>query len=447
MTRSKEYYMEFIQNFLNGENKYIEFKEKYTKNILKTISAFSNYHDGTIVIGVSDNKQVVGVLNPIQMRLNIENTINDSIRPRPDFEVSEKVIDNRTVLVFKIYKGQYTPYIFEGRSYRRADTSTVPVEKHEYDELVLYGRNLSYEELEYEAIELKFDKLAGLLTEKLGIYEMNRDILKSLELIKQEKWTNAAAFLADKNTFDDLGIDMIVYSDNDMTLIKDRVNLRRLSILSYFDAAIEFYKKHINQGDIIRGAYRKSLSEVPFEAYREAVANAIIHRDYSRGGNCRIEIFENRIEITSIGSLPIGISEEEFRNGIFSKVRNKIITNVFLRCGIIEKMGTGIRRMIIAYKDYSNKPLLKVFQNSVQVILPKIGIEKLAVNERSRLTYGEDKLVQFIKVEKQVTREQVEEFLNVKKTKATKMLRELFEKGVIVKIGVGKNTKYRGLDH
>jgi len=218
--------MEFIESILNGENRYIEYKERYTKGILKTISAFSNYHDGTIIIGVSDNGQIIGVDDPIQTRLNIENTINDSVKPRPDFEVYEKTIDNKAILVFKIFKGQFTPYVIDGKAYRRADTSTVAIEKHEYDELILYGRNLSFEELEYKGSELTFNKLGGLLTESLGVHHINEDVLRSLELINHEKWTNAAAFLADKNKFNDRGSDMIAYSDNDMTIIKDRMNLR-----------------------------------------------------------------------------------------------------------------------------------------------------------------------------------------------------------------------------
>lgn len=439
--------MEFIRSIWSGENKYIEYKERYTKGILKTISAFSNYHEGIIVIGVADNEQIVGVNDPVQTRLSIENTINDSVKPRPDFEIYEKTVGNATILALKIFKGQYTPYVVDGKAYRRADTSTVPVEKHEYDELVLYGRNLSFEELEYKGMALTFHKLGGLLSEKLGVHHVNEDVLRSLELINHEKWTNAAAFLADKNTFSDLGIDMIAYSDNDMTVLKDRINLRQSSVLEYFDAAIAFYKKHINQGDVIRGAYRKSFSEVPLEAYREVVANAIIHRDYGRGGNCRIEIFDDRIEVTSIGGLPIGISEEEFRNGTFSNVRNKVIANIFLRCGIIEKMGTGIRRMKIAYKDYPEKPLLKAFQNSVQIVLPRVNFDKVVKEDKGQMTNEEEKLYQFIKVERLAAREQVEEFLSVKKTKATTLLKGLSEKGAIVKMGVGKNTKYRVLNY
>lgn len=437
--------MDFIESILGGESKFIEYKEKFTKSMLKTVSAFSNYHDGYIIIGISNGGQVVGVSNPGDIRLNIENTINESIIPRPDFEVCMKVMDNKTILVFKIYKGLHTPYITDGKAYKRANTSTVPVEKHEYDELVLYGRNLSYEELEYPGGKLTFRKLEELLQSKLGIRALDDDVLKSLELINDDKYTNAAALLADDNNFTESGLDLVVYLDDKMTVLKDRVNLKGKSIIEYFDAAMNFYYKHINQGDIIRGAYRYSHEEVPLEAYREAVANAIIHRDYSRRGNNRIEIFKDRIEITSIGGLPIGISEEEFVQGTFSNVRNRIIADVFFRCKIIEKMGTGIRRIRFSYKDYYERPIFKVFQNSIQIILPRIMIDKSSHvrEDLIQLSFEEEKLLNFITANNGVTRIQVEEYMNVKKTKATTLLNNLLANGLVKKVGTGKNTKYK----
>ncbi len=437
--------MDFIESIFGGESKFIEYKEKFSKSLLKTVSAFSNFHDGIIIIGISDIGQVIGVSDPYEIRLSIENTINDAIIPRPDFEVQSKTIENKTVLIFKIYKGLHTPYITEGKAYRRADNSTVPVEKHEYDALVLYGRNLSFEELEYPGSELTFRKLEELLQSKLGIRTMDEDVLKSLELINQNKWINATALLADENNFIESGLDMVMYLDDKMTMIKDRINLKGKSLIEYFDASMNFYHKHINQGDIIRGAYRYSHEEVPQEAYREAIANAIIHRDYSRRGSNRIEIFQDRIEITSVGGLPIGISEEEFIQGTFSNVRNRIIADIFFRCRIIEKMGTGIRRIRFSYKDHYEKPIFKVYQNSIQIILPRIMINnsnQVRENETD-LSVVEDKLLNFLKTNDGVTRNQVEEFMNVRKTKATSLLNSLLSRELVKKTGTGKNTRYK----
>ena len=437
---------DLLSVILGGETKYIEFKEKYSKSILKTVSAFSNYHDGKVIIGVTDSGQVVGVDDSKEMRLSIENTINDSIKPRPDFEVEIRVVENREILVFSIFKGTQSPYTLDGKAYKRSDTSTVSVDKFEYDELVLLGRNLTYEELEYGSSDLEFHNLGRLLSEKLNVGEINEDILKSLTLIRKEKYTNAAAILADRNNFSDLGFDLVRYADDSMLIFKDRVSLKSISVIEHYETAMMFYRKHINQGDIIKGAYRESYDEVPEEAFREAVANAIIHRDYSRRGNNRIEIFNDRVEITSIGGLPIGISEEEYKNGSFSNARNPIIADIFLRCRIIEKMGTGIRRIKFAYKSFGVEPLFKVYQNSIQIVLPRMSIEEQSASLTMmdvHLSLEEEKLVNYIKGSDGITRGDVESFLGVKKTKATKLLNTLVDKKVILKQGSGKNILYK----
>lgn len=431
---------------VSGESKYVEFKERYSKSMLKTISAFSNYHDGKVIIGVTDAGVVIGLDNPKEVRLNIENTINDSIKPKPNYEVESVVIENRTVLLFTIYKGYHTPYTIDGKSYKRSDTATVEIDKHEYDELILYGRNLTFETLEYAGGTLEFNRLAQLFADKLGIVNFSDDVLKSLELIQKGHFTNAAAILADKNPFTEIGIDFVSYADQSMLLFKDRISLKAVSAIEQFDTAMLFYKKHINQGAVIKGAYRESFDEVPEEAYREAIANAIIHRDYSRRGNNRVEFFSDRIEITSIGGLPVGISQEEYINGNFSNARNRIIADVFMRCGMIEKMGTGVRRIKNAYRAFSVKPEFKIFENSIQVILPRFNIES-HVNESMEglmnLTAEEEKILNFIKSGNGISRLEVETFMQVGKTKSTNLLNSLMVKKAIIKIGVGKNTLYK----
>lgn len=429
----------------DGETRYVEFKEKYTKSILKSITAFANYHDGRILVGIADSGLITGVENTKETRLSIENAINDNVRPRPDYEIIEEIIEYKRVICIQVYKGLHTPYIFDGKAYKRSDTSTVPVEKHEYDELVLYGRNLSFEELEYSAQVLEFTKLKGILARKINLSEMDSNVLKSLELIKDNKYTNAAALLADQNAFAGVGVDFVVYADDSMMAIKDRISLSCVSVLEHFDTAMLFFRKHINQGEVINGAYRELAPEVPEVAFREAVANAIIHRDYSRNGNNRIEFFNDRIEITSIGGLPIGISKEEYINGNFSNSRNRIIADVFLRCRIIEKMGTGIRRIKFSYAQHREKPTFRVFDNTIQIILPKINAQNLDVQENLPLNSSneEEKLYNYIKASYGVTRSEVEAFMGIKKTKATGLINRLAEQNAIYKTGLGKSTIYK----
>jgi ATP-dependent DNA helicase RecG len=269
--------------------------------------------------------------------------------------------------------------------------------------------------------------------------------MKSLELLRNNQYNYAAAILADRNTLRNQGLDLICYRDNSMLVMKDQMRLSQISVLEQYEKAMLFYQKHINQGERIEGAYRKSVEEVPEVAYREAVANAMVHRNYSRQGNNRIEFFEDRIEIVSIGGLPVGISKEEFAGGNFSHVRNRVLANIFLRCGIMEKMGTGIRRIKMAYRESVRKPEFNALENSIQIILPRLSYEETnlgVLEDRDALSVDEETALNYIRSVKGVQRSDIEGLLGIKKTKATELLNRLIEKNVVKKTGSGKGTRY-----
>lgn len=428
---------------VGGENKYLEFKEKYSKTLLKTVSAFSNYHTGQIIVGISDYGDIIGCSPSQEQRLSIENAINDSIIPRPDYEIEVVEYKGVEILVITVYKGELTPYTLDNKTFRRMDTSTVPVSRNEYKELILHGKNITFEDMPYEG-ELRFSKLTDLLINQLDVSIVDDNVLKSLGLIDNGKYNNAAGLLADKNCFEESGYDMVVFKDIALTEIVDSIRLKSCSIIEQFDTAMLFYAKHINKGELIKNAYRISLEDVPEVAYREAVANSIIHRDYLKNSKNRIEIHPDRIEIVSIGGLPIGMTESDFKAGTYSNCRNKICADIFYRCKMIEKMGTGIRRIKRAYSKYNVKPEFIAYEGSVVVVLPRI-LESLHVKEEHEvfLTPEEEKLLHFIKISDGVMRSQVEEYMNVKKTKATTLLNSLLNNRLIIKFGNTRNTKYK----
>lgn len=428
-----------------GEHKYQEFKERYVKGMLKTVSAFANDHDGRIVIGVSDNGRVLGVEDSKSARLQIENAINDSLRPRPYYEVDTYVYDGKEVLVFTIFKGDRTPYLCQKKAYQRMDTSTVEADKDRYDELVLFGRNLTFEELVYEADNVTFATLENKLSEALNIGSLDENVLRSLELLSSEGYNTAAGLLSDKNRFTRIGLDIIKYRDNKMTVMDDRVSLSGTSILEHYDQSLQFYRKYIRNMDIIKSEKRQSFAQVPLVAYREAVINALIHRDYRKQGNNRIEFFEDRIEILSVGGLLSGVSKEEFIKGSYSSLRNRIIADIFFRLGYIEKMGTGIRRIKESYAEYSCKPVIDVMQNSIRIELPFIDESNLSseaeVNKPE--VYGElARLYNFIQANDSVVRADVESYMNIGKTKAVSLLSQLVDMGLVERSGSAKTTKY-----
>jgi ATP-dependent DNA helicase RecG len=238
--------------------------------------------------------------------------------------------------------------------------------------------------------------------------------------------------------------------------IADKLDLKNLSILEQFYRSMDFFQKHIQVSERINGPYRETIEEVPIVAYREAVSNAIVHRDYMHPGAIKVEFFNDRIEITSPGGLPPNITEEEYIDGRISIIRNRVVTDIFLRLNIIEKLATGIRRIKEHYVDNVQKPVFDVKQNSIRIILPKNqrsdldNSEKMSnqVNEREvhvytkNLLQNENLIIEYIFENGSITRHEAESLLFVKKTQTVKILNLLIEKNLITKVSKGKNIRY-----
>ena len=439
-----------MAKFFSEETRNLEFKREYTKNILKTVSAFANYHDGEILIGIDDDLNIVGIDDYIYLKLKLENAINDNISPKPYYEIHNKEIEDKNIIILKVYRGENTPYLYNDKAYKRMDTSTIAVDTYDYENLILYGRNLGFDELYYKDNNLEFSYLNKILREKLDLGIMSKDILKTLGLIKNEKYVNAAALMADNNPFSHTGMSLIKFEANSVSNIKDRLFLKNTSILEVYNKSMDFYDKHINTSEIIKGAYRKTIEQVPIVAYREAVANAIIHRDYKIEADTRVEIYDNRIEIISPGGLPIGITEEEYLDGRISVSRNKLIADIFFRLGIIERLATGIRRIKEHYRKFNVKPDFLISKNAVKIVLPFTDIIDLnservkeSTNDyRNELSNSERIIVEYIKDNKQINRINAEQILGLKKTYTVEILNSMISKGIIRRVGKGRGTVY-----
>jgi len=167
---------------MRKESKEIEFKEKITKSYLKTVSAYSNYKNGKIIFGINDSGEVIGIEKIMENKLSIENTINDSIKPKPEYTLDVEKIDGKSCIVLDVKKGDFPPYYYNGKAYKRNDTSTIEVDTVELNRLILQGSNLDYEVIEIENEKLEFKFLEKKMKEVVGIKELNLDILKTLNL-------------------------------------------------------------------------------------------------------------------------------------------------------------------------------------------------------------------------------------------------------------------------
>lgn len=412
------------------ENKYLELKATITNTFLKTVSAYSNFGDGEIIFGVNDDGTICGIENVNQVRLDIENKINDSISPKPEFEIM--VDDFNKLLRLLVHEGEYKPYLYKGKAYRRSDSATIEVDQEELKRLVLEGSNLSFEEIASEETALSFQKLTAKLQEKLELSAVSDDVLRTLGFFtKDKRYNNAAALFADKNGF--YGVDMARFG-NSINEIMDRETIAGVSILKQYDAAVNMIKRYY-QYEEIAGIVRKTVELIPEIAYREAIANALIHRDWSMNAHIRILMFPDRIEIKSPGSLPKGLTAEEYENGEISCLRNPILGNIFFRMRYVEMFGTGITRIRHSYANAKIKPKFLITDNTISVVLP-------VISNTYRVTLEEERIIDLLENGKQLSSSEIAKASGYSKAKALRLLEVLKDKGYISVTGNGRGTKY-----
>ena len=412
------------------ETRIVEFKETITNTFLKTVSAFSNYDGGTVLFGIDDDGNIKGLPDVKQACLDIENKINDSITPQPDYTL--EIQNNDQTIKLTVKSGLQKPYLYKSKAYKRNDTATIEVDTLEFSRLVLDGKNIRFEELPCKDQELSFEILHRKLKETVRIENFDKDTLKTLNLYDDVNgFNNAAGILADKNHFP--GIDIVKFGEN-ISIIQKRSTFENVSVLEVYEKAIEVFRDYY-QYEVIQGADRKKMEKIPEAAFREAIANALIHRVWDVDSQIRVSMFDDRIEIVSPGGLPSGITEEEYLAGKLSVLRNRNLANVFYRLGFVEIFGTGITRIKQLYAEGLIKPDFEVSENAIKIVLP-------IFEKNADLT--EDEIVIYKLLSKTMLKpiSEVAPYVPFGKSKTTKLLKEMCQKGVITVEGKGKGTKY-----
>lgn len=413
------------------ETRILEFKETITNTFLKTVSAFSNYDGGEILFGVDDDGNIKGLSDVKQACLDIENKINDSISPQPNYTL--EIQNNEQTIKLSVKSGLQKPYLYKSKAYKRNDTATIEVDTLEFSRLVLEGKNIRFEELPCKDQELSFEILQSNLKEKIQIETFNKDTLKTLNLYDDANgFNNAAGLLADKNHFP--GIDIVKFGEN-ISIIQKRITFENTSVLGIYEKALSVFRDYY-QYEVIQGADRKMVEKIPEAAFREAIANALIHRVWDVDSQIRVSMFDDRIEVVSPGGLPSGITEDEYLSGKLSVLRNRTLANVFYRLGFVEIFGTGITRIKQIYSEASGKPSFEVSENAIQIVLP-------IYEENANLTEDEKVVYKLLSKNMLKSMSEIAPYISFGKSKTTKLLKDMEQKGVITIEGKGKGTKYR----
>lgn len=412
------------------ETRTLEFKETITNTFLKTVSAFSNYDGGTIYFGIDDDGNIKGLKDVKQTCLDIENKINDSISPQPNYTM--EIQNNDQTIKLTVKSGIQKPYLYKSKAFKRNDTATIEADTLELSRLILEGKNISFEELPCRQQELSFEILHRKLKEHIQIEAFNQDTLRTLNLYDNNNgYNNAAAILADTNHFP--GIDIVKFGEN-ISIIQKRATFENRSILEVYEKSIDVFRDYY-QYEVIQGADREKVEKIPEAAFREAIANALIHRAWDIASQIRVLMFDDRIEVISPGGLPSRITEEEYLSGKLSVLRNRNLANVFYRLGFVEIFGTGITRIKHLYEEGLIKPDFEVSENTIKIVLP-------VFEKNLNLTENEQTVYKFLSKTMLKPISEIAPYVPFGRSKTTQLLKGMEQKGIVVVEGKGRGTKY-----
>ncbi|MDA2935988.1 helix-turn-helix domain-containing protein [Patescibacteria group bacterium AH-259-L05] len=439
-----------------GESESLELKPSLSqiKEIIQTIAGLVNKNGGKIIIGAYSKGNILGLQIGKDTIERLTNKISTSLEPKIYPKIEVKEIDGKKIIIIEVSEAKEKPVFAFGRVFKRVGKSTLRMSRQEIERLIVEKKKVYWDEQICEEAALKDideEKIKWFL--RKAKYERNFNVepetpvgeaLERLGLIKNGKLTNAAILLFGKKPqrfflqaqtrcarFKGIKplefIDMKVFEGN---------------IINQRDDAVEFVKEHIKLHAKIVGIERVEKWEYPIEAIREAITNAICHRDYEISSNVQVRIFDDRIEVWGVGPLPNPLRLEDLKKKHDSILRNHLIGKCFFLIKFIEQWGTGTNRIIEeCLKHGLPEPLFEEITESLVITFWKTKLtekflEELNLNER------QIKAIEYLKEYKKITSKKYAELFKITERMARNDLKGLADKKVIQKRGVSDKLAY-----
>ena len=410
------------QNQLNdliklGEGFTVEFKRSITRDIGRELCAFANATGGYLLIGVSDSGDPVGVKNHNKLKSEIQSFARSM---EPPLVLDIESVGN--VLVISVPAQNSKPYSFAGKFYLRDGASSQQMSRDEIREFFFKEGVIHFDETPCELFKLDKDiepSKWSQFAKRANIPEDMSPIpaLENLHLLKNKKVTQAGAWLLadDITRFNISGnVSCALFMGNDKARILDRKDFSS-DVYSMIDSVMAYILSKINTELIIEQVKREERPELPEEALREAVVNALAHRDYRSTANVQVYIFQDRLVIVSPGGLPAGMIEADL--GKKSVPRNPLLFSILYRMNAVEHIGSGINRIHRACKDYGIKaPIVQVEENWVTLIFLRPATKKegtmQATMQATVQATREKEILSFCKTPK--SREEIQDYIKIK---------------------------------
>ncbi|RJS80480.1 transcriptional regulator [Methanophagales archaeon] len=445
---------EIRQMIENRETKTLEFKENFDKEAVETAVAFANTKGGVILIGVSDKGEIKGVQIGKSTLKNWANQISQSTEPSIIPDIFDRAIDKKHIIVIRITEFPIKPASLKGRCFRRVGNSNRVMTPQEIAQTHLHSTGVSWDRLpvsnasikdiDFKRVKRYIKKANETGRRKIQADENPSQVLEKLELIKEGKPTWAAILLFHKHPqrFLSQGVIHCGRFKEETIVIDDR--MIEGTIIEQVDETMDFIRKNINVRFVMTGKpAREEIWDYPLEALREAVINAVCHRDYTISSNTEVRIYDDKLIVWSPGGLPFGITLEDLYKPHASVLRNKGVGGVFYDMGWIEQWGSGIDKMRKACVEVGlPEPQFEEYQGFKVTFRKDIFTEeylhKLGLNER------QIKAVRYVKEKGKITNKEYYTINNISRQMATIDLANLVEKGIFMRTGkAGKGIAYQ----
>jgi len=440
-----------------GESNRVEFKEKLpkdSKKYVKTAVAYSNSQGGKLIFGVSDDRKIVGIDgDPFSVRDVIVNEISNLCNPQifPNSYVS--TIDDKNIIVIEVPPGTSRPYYItsegvDNGTYVRISASSRLAGPDTLRDLIMEGTNRSFDELDYidknnkTISDVSIQKLCSYLSSKSKKDATPTDLM-NMGLLKRSGGTltpSRAFMLLTDNPYPYARIQCARFKGPDELEFADRKEYSG-PIIEQVDNAVGFVMNHTNLGAEIKGLYRRDLPEIPIEAVREILTNAVVHRSYSMSGSpIFVAVYDDRIEITSPGMLPYGLTVEGAMSG-HSNPRNYVLARFFKEANLTEGWGRGIRRAVSLCKEYGLRPPeFQEIDDTVRVIIFRPGSKHEPSTETTSLPINdsENRILTYLENNPQAKVSDIMAEIGMSKSSVNRSLSKLKAAGVLSREGSKK---------
>ena len=435
------------------ESDKVEFKESFDRDAAVTASAFSNTKGGTIFIGINDRGNVVGTLIGTESFKEWTNTISQSTEPRIIPEIEELSCDGKPVVAIHIKENPLKPVSVKGRCYRRVGSSNRVMQPHEISEMHLQSigsswdltpaQNTTVEDLDLAKVDDYIRKANETGRRNIAPDESPQTVLEKIGLIQNSKPTWAALLLFGKNpqrVLSQATIHCGLFGSDEISVLDDR--MVQGTVIEQVNDAMEFIRKNIRVAFVMTGEpERKQVWDYPIEALREAVINAVCHRNYTISSSVEIRIMEASLKVWSPGRLASGITLPELFSSHASVLRNKGIAQIFYDMAWIERWGSGVQKIRTACAEAElPEPVFQEDQGFSVIFRKDVFDRDYLV--RVGLSVRQISAVLYAKLNGKITNADYQRIADISAATARRDLKDLIDKNILEMKGERKGIYY-----